>query len=332
MANQDLFVLGWSLVMGMMILTLVIHLPLISFPRVKMSYAVFVILLLSISAVVYLLIHKYVGLSFRLVSLLDVYELRAEYKSVKNQLVTRILSWQGNIINPLLIVIGLINKKYWLVLLGLLGQLVLFSVTGFKSVFLSFIFISAVYFCIAWRPKHFGHIFIGGFIFVIVFASTIDLLFEINLATTFLVRRLVAMPGLLTAFYYDFFSSNEHIFLGHSILSPISKYPYDLSPPLLMGEVYWNDASTSANAHFFADAFANFGFIGIIYFAIILGGILWVFDSFAANRNIVIYGTIIAMPAFSLSNSALFVVLGTHGFGILMILMFLYPRKFDELA
>ena len=62
------------------------------------------------------------------------------------------------------------------------------------------------------------------------------------------------------------------------------------------------------------DAYMQFGFAGMAVFAVILALILKVIDGVAARIPFTLACGVIAVPAMSLVNSALFTVLLTHGF------------------
>lgn len=318
--------ISFFLFVGFALIFLIYKVPLIKTPSLQLYNIKYIYIILTITIVSYLLIQYYLGFNIKIISLLEVYELRDDFKVSRNRVVMLAVIWQANIVNPLLMAYGLTKKKYLYFGLGLIGQLLIFLVTGFKSVFFSFVLVGAIYFCLTWKPKRFGYVVITGIISVILFASITDYLTNTNLATTFLVRRVIAMPGLMMGYYYEFFSNSEYALLGHSIFSSFIEYPYDLSPPLLMGSQYWNDPTTSANGNFLADGYANFGFLGILIFSVLLAIILWLYDSVSSGKNIKIAAIALGIPAFTLSNSALLITLNTHGMGLLIILIYLYPK------
>src|SRR6185437_6613284 len=138
-------------------------------------------------------------------------------------------------------------------------------------------------------------------------------------------ERMTGMPGLLTGYYYEFFSDHPKALLGHSIFKSIVHYPYPLEPRQMIGYVYFHDSGMSANANFWADAYANFGYIGILCFTLLLAGVMWLYDSSSAGRNLTVTALVIALPAFAVANSGLLTSLLTHGIGLAMVLMYLMP-------
>jgi hypothetical protein len=86
----------------------------------------------------------------------------------------------------------------------------------------------------------------------------------------------------------------------------------------------------SANANFWADAYANFGYAGIVCFTLLLALVLWLYDSGSAGRDRYVTALVIALPAFAVANSGLLTSLLTHGIGLAMLLMYLMPAAMDE--
>jgi hypothetical protein len=144
-------------------------------------------------------------------------------------------------------------------------------------------------------------------------------------------ERMTGMPGLLTGYYYEFFSTHPKALLGHSIFHSFVDYPYMFEPRRMIGYVYYHDTAMSANANLWADAYANFGYLGILCFTLLLAAVMWLYDSSSSGRNLYITALVIALPAFAVANSALLTSLLTHGIGLAMVLMYLMPTAIDEL-
>jgi hypothetical protein len=161
-----------------------------------------------------------------------------------------------------------------------------------------------------------------------IFAGTgISLFFGYGLMAESLVGvRMTALPGLLTGYYYEFFSSHPQAHLGHSILSSLVDYPYAVEPPYLIGARYFHSASNDANANIWADAYANFGYAGIVLFTILFAILLWLYDSIATgSRNTRVAALAIGLPAFALANGGLLTSLLTNGVALAMLLVYLMP-------
>ena len=82
-----------------------------------------------------------------------------------------------------------------------------------------------------------------------------------------------------------------------------------------------------ANNGIYADAFMNFGFIGLIFWAILLIIILKLIDSITKNKDIRMTVSAIALPVIFLTNSAFLTCLLTHGLLVSLIVLYLLPKE-----
>jgi len=80
-----------------------------------------------------------------------------------------------------------------------------------------------------------------------------------------------------------------------------------------------------SNANLWADAYANFGYVGIIVFSLLLAVVLWLYDSVAFGRDKRLAALAIGLPAFALANTGLLTALLTNGIGLVMLLVYLMP-------
>jgi len=205
------------------------------------------------------------GFQIRWVSLADVYNVRYEYRDsiiAAGSTVAYAVSWLANVMNPLLFALGLTRRKFWLVVLSLSGQLMLYSITGLKSLLFSGLFLTVIVFVLRSRGSKFGTSIVAGLSFVILLSVLLDKLANTAVFSSLFIRRELDMSGLLTTYYFEFFRDNPKAMLGHSILKGIVRSSYQTTPPFIIGEAFFGNPQMSANANFWADAFANFGYIG----------------------------------------------------------------------
>ncbi len=85
-----------------------------------------------------------------------------------------------------------------------------------------------------------------------------------------------------------------------------------------------------SNANLWADAYANFGYIGIIVFSLLLAFVLWLYDSMAFGCDKRLAALVIGLPAFALANTGLLTTLLTNGIGLVMLLVYLMPPRLNE--
>ncbi|ALC88207.1 hypothetical protein AM499_12100 [Bacillus sp. FJAT-22090] len=127
--------------------------------------------------------------------------------------------------------------------------------------------------------------------------------------------------------YYDFFSSNEKVYLSNSIFRFFIENPYPIPIPNLIGSIYYQNYDTWVNVGYLADAYMNFGFLGILLFSILLGIILKMFDTLSHEKGIELVIVTSFIPFFGLMSGALLTKLLTGGILLAFVLLILLVEK-----
>lgn len=311
---------------------LVYRLPLLPLPPVQLKGYEFGTILILLSAIFYAFLFSHFGFRFHFVSLEDIYTVRAQYENTLSQgstLVAYAISWQAWVINPFVMAMGLRWRRLSWFLMGVAAQFAIYSITGFRSMFFS----AGLLLYLLWSMRSgtpFGTRLVSTWTAVFAGAGALKLLGYALTPAALVNVRMAALPGLLTAYYYDFFSSHPHAQLGHSIFRSLVDYPYAVQPPYLIAFTYFHSATMESNANLWADAYANFGYIGIIIFSLLLAFVLWLYDSMAFGRDKRLAALAIALPAFALANTGLLTALLTNGIGLVMLLVYLMPPTTRE--
>lgn len=304
-----------------------LHLPPVGgfeLTRVRFSLLITMLALVSLAYVALSF-----GVSFTIPNLEDVYETRSEFRSAVGSGVLLsvggyLIPWAGNAINPILLSIGLMQRRAGLIMIALAGQLLIYSVTGFKSVLFTVALVPLVYVVVAVAPRWFAILSTAGMSIVVGLA----LLATSTLASPWpvaLVTRLLATPGQLTAHYVEYFSTHPHFALSHSVLRGIVPTPYGEDAPFIIGAAYFSPG-TNANGGIWADAFANFGLAGVLGFTILLGLGLLVLDAIAHGRDPRLIAPMLAIAGLSLANAGLLTTIMTLGLGLGTVLITLTPQ------
>ena len=293
------------------------HLSLPAFTRVLTALAVLCILYIAATFGV----HAPPGLA-------DVYTTRAQFGATQGGAAGSgyIVPWAANAINPILMALGIARRRAELVALGLFGQLIIYADTGYKAVLFSLVLVPLVYAGIAAAGRWFGPLTIVGTPIILgaaVLASSRPGDWPVALAT-----RVFATPGHVGWYFYDYFSTHAQYHLSHSFLSWIFTSPYSVDAPLLIGAVYFHQG-TDANTSFWADAFANFGFAGIVIFTVVCGLVLLGLDAVGRGRDARIAGPMLAIGGLSLGSTGLFTTLLTQGLALGGVLLVLMPPGSD---
>lgn len=318
------------LLLGMATVTAMSARPLaIGFDR-PISAGVFRSALFLLFTVLFLVVASQFGFGLNLVGIFDVYDIRSEYKDgvgEAGRAFAYLVPYLG-IVSAFMVGYGLLKRFTPFALLGTFALLYIFGTTGQKSTLFSLLLLFGVALLYRLNPRKLGQNFV---LLLTLFVGAIYL-YDVwrggFLASSLFVRRLILTPGLLTTYYMDFFSVNPPAQLGHSFLSSVFQYPYDLRPAFLIGREYFDSPTMSANANMFADAYANFREWGVLLFSGVLGSLLAFVDGYSRRLPTpVIVVTGLALPAFALTNSALFTSLVTHGLLFSIGLTYLYAAS-----
>lgn len=317
-----------AIFLGLVIIIVAGALPPVRVPTVNVAPVIFWAGVCGYSLLIYLLVIQRYGVPTGVPALSDVYSVRAEFgeeSAGQSLFLAYGLSWQYKIVNPLFMAFGLTNKSPLLFFTGLMGQILLYAYTGHKSIVFSALLVFALYFLTRWYGKRLGVGFAIGACTVVLASVAFDVVFDSIWGTSLFVRRLILVPGLLSGFYQDFFSHNEHTFVFGPFLRWLTDYPYEIGVPYLIAATYMDSPDTSANANLWADGFASFGYVGVVFYSIILGGIVWLFNSLGRRKDMVIALTIAGVASFSWVNSSLMTSIATHGIAFALLILVLIP-------
>lgn len=314
-------------------LRLVYELPLAEVSKLIETQVGFWVALTIVGGVLYGILFLRYGLYTDLPSLAEVYAQRAEFRQAVSGLGAYAFFWLAKAVNPFLLAKGYVDRNPYLFVAGFSGQLVLFAMSGLRSVLFSFLLLGGILLALSWDGRYFSNWIVWGLLSLIGASAAADAILGFNLSTSLFVRRLLVVPGLNTTLYLDFFSTNPHVYLGHSVLDWVVDYPYEARPAMVIGNAYFGHVDgpidMSANASLWADAYANFGILGILFFTGLLGAVFWVADSLALGSSWKLSVLMLSYPAYMLVNTKLQTTLLTHGLLLVLVLLYLLPRQQD---
>jgi hypothetical protein len=267
------------------------------------------------------------GVPAGLPSLGTVYDRRTSFNLAETDIAGSgyIVPWAGNVVFPFVMALGLARRRFTLVVLGVAGDLLVYGTTGSKAILFSLALLPVLYLFIRFALRAFGPLLMWSG--VAVMTSSVLAIAVSDWPRSLFVTRLLVIPGELTAYYYEFFTTHPTYALSRSFLRFLGSGPSDIDPPNLIGRVYLHDGMVHPNANVWADAIANYGLIGIVPFTIILGAVLWLLDTVAWDRDIAAIGPMLSLVGVTLSNGALFTCLLTQGIVLTIGLVALLPRR-----
>ena len=302
--------------------------PKCSIKKIKHSNRLLIFVLVVLSLVTYILLIRSNGLpSLLAFNLSKVYQIRSSI-IYNPRILMYFVFWQVKVINPFLIGIFFTKKQYKRLLLVMFMQLFIFLLTGHKSILFSPILVLTVIHVI--KKEKIMLTLVSKLLILGIGVSLIVFLMNISeWPANLLIRRVLFVPALNYFHYYDFFSHNEYLYLAEGQIGKLFSLtsPYSIPIVNLIGKIYYNNVNTSANTGYLGDAYANFGWYGMLIYSVVLGLLLKVFDTFASKSELTIAVAVIIIPMFSLIESALLTTILSNGLIMSMIFIYLYKNK-----
>lgn len=321
------------LCLSMLFLSLLPLLPPIRFPRLVVPRKYLLWGLAGMWVGGYGLFLKAFGLR-HIPSLQEIYRIRLAARTTvlaEGGLFGYLLRWFANVVNPFWMALGTKKGKMLLLAVGGAGQVLIFTFDATKSTLMSVPYLLALYVVFRWKKWRPPAVFLfQGTIALFLGALLIDSVFHSYLMRTYVLRRVFYVPGLLTAFYYDYFSAHSQWHWTHTLVGRwLGLLPPEgvsvSAPGFLIGSVYFHNAAGNANVNLWADAFANFGNVGVVLVTLMLFFLLWLYDSLSHAQEPAIAFLLMGMPVFALTNTSLLTALLTHGWIPALLLLWIWP-------
>lgn len=252
----------------------------------------------------------------------NVYNIRANVKYP--YLMNYLVAWQAKIINPLMIASFFYNKKHKSLIFFVLLQLLIYLITGHKT----YLFITVAIIVIMYVFKYKN--LLSGITLLSVFGCVISyILYKIEITMTLadiFIRRFLFVPAQLKFYYYDFVSQNEFLYFSEGVIGKLFnvKYPYEMRFVNLISDVYFNRPNMTASTGYLGSGYANFGFVGVGIYTLIISIILIIIDSFGKKINNSLITGIVLFSIIILNESDLLTTLLSGGLMLLLILLYLF--------
>jgi hypothetical protein len=237
--------------------------------------------------------------------------------------------------NPFLMGCGLIYRRRWLFLAGVLGQLLVYSVGGTKGSILSIAFIFGFYvlFRVGRHPFALKLVFgtlglVGGLCASYALSGYDPEPLKLHWVALFVVlMRTFSSNGLMTTWYYNFFQSNPHTFYSHVRgVNWFVHFPYERTAALEIGSVYMGGNDADPTAHFWAiDGIGALGLPGVLLISVFCALVFWALDSAAQRHDPRLAALVTCYAAYNIANISIFTSLYSGGLAILIFSLYLLP-------
>lgn len=329
LSGSDGVLFGLGLSVAFLLTILITHRRKDAAPlRASVSPTTFWLVIGGFSAITYGYIAFTIGISLDFLSIADVYDQRSDYREAlaESTLLGYLVSNQANVVNPLLIAWGISKRRWWLVLLVVVGQWALYSATGFKTVLFSVaaIVLLLILFRINRRARLL--MLLWGTSLIVLIARVVDDQSGSIVLTSLFARRFLFTPARLSSIYYEWYSNNPLSMLANSVLSPFLTSQYEYGPARTISVYVTGSSGSSLNANVYAAGFAEFGWFGLVGVGILLGLYLRLVDRAAAGLPAWFSAVVAVMPAITMANTALQTAMLSHGLVAVILTLALVPR------
>mgnify|MGYP000848837855 FL=1 len=293
-------------------------------PQINISPKTFWILLISFMVIGYGYIIYKLGMPTKILQAFkDVYSVRLDYRDHAGKFVDYFVQWLGNIINPFILAFLIYKRRYKLVFIPFVLQIMLYGYAAYKTQFV--VLLLAPFFGMILRYG-IKRSFIEKIMAVAVALGIVALYLKKLSIYLLIIIRVFLWPSLIALEYYDFFSMYPKMKLAQGILGHFFKNIYNMDPSFYMATVYYGRPDMRLNVTWYGDAYMNFGIIGIVLFAILLYFIMIIIRSIE-HKNILLVSTLLFGGIMALFNGPILTTLLTSGLGLGLLLAYLLPEE-----
>ena len=317
-----------NLVISVLIIYLLVRTKTVSFKKLPIfKNGMSLIVAVSLIFVLFLVFWYFIsGVTLNL-SFPQVYDFRSENSDLSGGGILNYTNgWTYKIFNMALLAIALLYRQYFFAVTVLIVQVYFFAASTHKSVlFIPFLILGVWFYFRKTNSLAVIPIFFSS---VIALTLVTYIMFGDYFLSSLFSRRVFFVPAQLTFVYFEFFSSNPHVYWSDSVLSSFSNYPYgEVSMSKLIGNYMGTEAS--ANNGFISSGYAHAGIFGIYIYSIIIGFILRLLNDITYNLLPLWFSIALCLqPLRSLiMSSDLFTVMLTHGLIIVIIIIFFVRSK-----
>ena len=144
--------------------------------------------------------------------------------------------------------LGLTRPRLLLLVLGIAGEFLMYSQAGAKAVLFNILLVPLLYLAIRFLSGRFGVVLMWASVGLLAITVAVTAVTGSLWPIALYAVRLIALPGELTAYYLDFFTSHTTYELSQSFLRWFTQQPYAVEPPQLIGALYLH-TTVNANAN-----------------------------------------------------------------------------------
>lgn len=287
----------------------------------SISHTFFDALFVVYVVVTLFLIIKRGGIDPRAFDFKNVYKIRSEYDNL-GKLDGYLVNWSAKALFPMMSSYMFLRKKRLAMIVSFCLQAGLYLSYGYKA-FLASVFLLILIYALIAKRNSIKNI-IATFTIGNVAAYYLDILGISDILRGFLPYRTLFIPAKNQFHYYEFFTNHDFLNLSGSFLGRLiaSEYKYD-RPIGFVVEAYFISSGSNGNTGVFSYGFADFGFIGMLVVAIIVGFLFWFVDGITYNIPIPLTVGTLSYWVITMNDNSLLITMVTGGFLLLLFLLML---------
>ena len=282
-------------------------------------------ILLTISFVYVLSIIAFGGLRYLNFDLLRVYEFRSVSASNLPGIYGYVSPMVSKVILPFSLLLSVINRNRIFVLLTFACCILAYALTSHKATLFYPLAVLLLYFIM--RRGNAIRMLLITYIGIIVI-TLLNYMHDgenIMLGALFF-RGMYFIPAHLNYLYYDFFSVHSFVLWAQSKISfGLGNYSYSIDVPHLIGYEFFSDILIGANTGWIGSGYMQFGFIGMMVYAFIIGLLISLLNAYSKriDKRVVVAITTAPLLAVILSSDLPTAFL-THGVILSLILFSIF--------
>lgn len=247
--------------------------------------------------------------------------------------------WQTYAVAPLLIAASFYSGRRIFLMPAFVGLVVVYMITAAKVALFIYLTTFLVYLLSRWQGFRRPTMFMLIAVIPLALSAIVFLLLgsrlegPLMIGTSVIIMRGVAVQGMLTNLYAEFFATHPYTYYSHvNIISLIIDYPY--ADPLSTELSYFliGHGNAGANASFWAtDGIAAGGSLGVVAIGIVAGIIFSVVNACMRNVDSVFVALSLTPFVMALANVSMFTsILSAGGFMVFLLAAPLYARLREE--
>ncbi len=323
---QDPFPDALFLLMALLLALILIELS--RHHRIKLSFplgrplfipldAIFLILSIILCVYIFYLIGYNFNLDFE-----HAYVRRLAIRESSSLISGYVLAFGRSVIIIFSVYMLLVKKSKLAFITIIILSIGIYSYDGTKNALILPLFLVLIFILLVQKRSN---IAINIILLFMVLASIVEFAYiHTDIISTYLTRRIFAVPGILNSFFWEYYSNHEKVMMADSVGRYFINASNIISPTYTIGYEYLNNIKSNANTGIWMGSYAHFGLIGILSLSMVAGFILGLVDNLTKVNFAVLGYLVCAYIGILWSEQMLHTSMLTGGIFYILISLIVY--------